>query len=229
MEKISDRVKKRVVIHELGHLFTLILFAKSEINVREIKSVNFYLDDMRFEGMVESKGEIDAIDFYSTEEEVANILRLVLPSIINSIAGYALETLFDSSQTFESRFERCGPKGMNQDYQNVNNLRTYTAKYIEDETTINADNCIAISKRYMEFLNANFKEELKNIADYILNAKLSDVINSDGTILIFQDQMLTKLLERIESVIKPECITTTIEWYNKLAEKHKVMLKRQRG
>jgi len=206
-------------------LFTLILFAKANISRRKIKSVNFPLIHTEYEGMVESEGKIDGLNIYSTAEEIRNVKTEILPAIINSTSGYVFETLFDSTETFEARFERRNRIGMNKDYQSVHNLRTYIARHIESEQPVDFDSCESMGIQYIDFLKANFYKELNEIVNYIMEMEVSHVMNKEGTKLVLQNQVLEKLVELIESLLKPAFIKATREWYEVLANKHKLRFK----
>jgi len=227
MKRIEDVIEKSVVQHEVGHLVSLILFAKMDISKRKITSLRFYLKHPEYKGMVESEGRIDGFNAYSAPEEVRKVIKEILPALINSMSGYIAETLFDSSENFEARFERRDRFGMNKDFQNVNNLRNYIANYTQSISPIDFASCINIAEQYMRFLKSNFSKELTEIVEYVLKMDLKEVINAEGDILIFKNQVFDNLVKLIESLMRPEFISAASKWYKELELEYNVQFKKE--
>jgi hypothetical protein len=220
MSKIEDKIERRVIEHELGHLFTLVLFSKLGISHRVIKSLSFYTYT-QVEGMVKSEGPIDEINEDWTCEEILKIRELVLPSVINSLSGYVFETIFDTSESFEHRFERKYGYVLNKDFRDISSRKTILSQHVNSIKPMDFYHCVELGNEYIRFLSDTVFDELNKIVSEI--AALD--FHNDGGEMTIQEDKLQAIISRIESIMTNGFIKKANEWFIGIKGKYSLQFK----
>jgi hypothetical protein len=204
-KSVAQQVLPAIVIHECGHIITLLLFKKIQLDYKSISRLVFRPNDSTHPASVEGKAKYHTL--LESNELSKDNKRYMLPVAIGLSAGYVFEDVFFKKSNFKEKLWLNSES--NRDGGKVSCLLTLSGK-----RSHNANVLDDILESYKGFLS-----KYENLFNDLINTVNSSKSYSriDNKILFDGDQLIS-LLDNIEGKMDKAIIQEFEDWFNRQSQ-----------
>lgn len=204
-QKLSELVQRWVIIHECGHIFSILLFTQVNLQYKSIDRIFFAHKNTERPAYVSGEPVNHTIGSRIFDDNSIN-RKFLRPILIGYASGYIFEEIFNCGKNFWSRLNSISLVERNGDRESFDSLLK----------TISIENLNA-NREFMEQILSSYKEFLiqrKSVLEHVVNTLTSDTSYLNQTNgFVFEGHNLQSLLSAMKNKIDSDLVEEFRNWY----------------